>query len=242
MPTRVDRALIERLGSAAGDLLLGASCHGCGSPWWGVCPRCRADVAGRSPFVTAPQPTPAGFPLTVTSSPYDDVFRNVISAHKERQALILTRFLAERLALAGHSLLSAYAARTEIRAVTLVPVPSATAVVRQRGFDATWAMSKLAVRRLQAVHPVVAQRMLEQRRTIADQAGLTAAERAANLRQAFGLRRGSTAEQVVLVDDVVTTGASLTEATRVLETAGITVLGAITVAATARRTTPLSRA
>lgn len=178
--------------------------------------------------------------MTVTSSPYDHIFQHVITAHKERQALILTRFLAERLALSGHALLRAYALRAPARPVTFVPVPSAAAVVRQRGFDATWAMSRLAARRLRGVHQVSAQRMLEQRRAVADQAGLSAAERATNLRNAYRLRRGASASQVVLVDDVVTTGASLSEASRALEAAGMTVLGAITVAATALRSSPRS--
>jgi predicted amidophosphoribosyltransferase len=92
--------------AAAGDLLLGASCHGCGQAWWGICPTCRQELASRKPFVTTPVPCPDGFPVTVTSSPYDRILRRVINAHKERQALVLTRFLAERLALSVHVLLA----------------------------------------------------------------------------------------------------------------------------------------
>ncbi len=226
---------LERWAAAAGDLLLGASCHGCGVAWWGVCPRCRELVAPRRPYVTQPDPVPTGFPRTVTSSTYDEVLRNVIVAHKDRQALTLSRFLAERLALSVHALLSAYAGSTRARAVTLVPVPSAAAAVRRRGFDATWRMARLAARRLRVRHPVVARQLLEQRRGVLDQAGLDAGQRAANIGHGFRLRTRSDAVLVVLVDDVVTTGASLTEAARVLGRAGIAVLGAATVAATVRR-------
>ncbi len=235
---------LERWTAAAGDLLLGASCHGCGVAWWGVCPRCRALVASRRPYATQPDPTPSGFPPTVTSAAYDDVLRNLIVAHKDRQALTLSRYLAERLASSVHALLSASAGATGDRVVTLVPVPSAAAAVRRRGFDATWTMARLAARRLRVRHRVGARRLIEQRRGILDQAGLDAGQRAANLDHGFRLRarvvplRGEVARSevlVVLVDDVVTTGASLTEAARVLGQAGIAVLGAATVAATVRR-------
>jgi predicted amidophosphoribosyltransferase len=48
------------------------------------------------------------------------------------------------------------------------------------------------------------------------------------------MRRPISTSAAVLVDDLVTTGSSLTEAARVLRRAGITVLGAATVAATVR--------
>ena len=47
--------------------------------------------------------------------------------------------------------------------------------------------------------------------------------------------------RIVLVDDLVTTGASLTEAARVLSAAGVEVLGAATVAATVRLRRPRER-
>lgn len=171
----------------------------------------------------------------MTSSPYDVVLRQAISAHKDRQALALTGFLAERLALSVHRLLLTFADRVGGREVVLVPVPSAAAVVRQRGFDATWTLARRAAGRLRSAHRLSAERLLTQRRGVADQSGLSAAQRAANLHQAFRLRRRSTAELVVLVDDVVTTGSSLTEAARVLRAADIEVLGAATIAATVRR-------
>lgn len=221
--------------SAAGDLLLGASCHGCGAPGWGLCPRCRAALAGRHPYVTEPDPAPAGFPVTVTSSPYDDILRAAISAHKERSALGLTRFLAERLAISVQALLSVTTGQSRTRAVILVPVPSATAAVRRRGFDATWALARTAARRLAVVRPVTARRLLAQQGGVADQAGLSAGQRAANLQGGFRLRTAGRGELVVLVDDVVTTGASLSEAARVLRAAGVELLGAATVAATELR-------
>jgi ComF family protein len=224
--------------AAAGDLLLGASCHGCGQPWWGICPRCRGEIASRGPFLTRPVPCPDGFPVTVTSSDYDRLLRRVINAHKERQALILTRFLAERLALSVHALLTSKPDAADASRIVLVPIPSAARTVRRRGFDATASMARLAARRLRGRYPMTVRQALTQARPIADQAGLSARERQLNLAGAFRLRGSIRADAVVLVDDLVTTGSSLTEAARVLGMAGIPVLGAATVAATVRLRTP----
>ena len=175
--------------AAAGDLLLGSRCPGCTAAAWGLCPACRDQVASHRPALTRPDPCPAGFPRTVTSAPYDSVLRGAISAHKERQALGLSSFLGERLALSVHALLTREADRTQGRRIAVVPVPSAAAAVRARGYDATWALARVAARRLAGGHPVVATRALAQRRGVGDQAGRTAAERAANLRHGLVLRR-----------------------------------------------------
>jgi predicted amidophosphoribosyltransferase len=276
---------------AAGDLLVGASCHGCGAAAWTLCDGCRLELAASPARPTWPEPCPAGFPRTWTAGTYDALARGLVSAHKERSALGLTRVLGERLALAVLALLEDTGALLPAaggRPVLLVPVPSARRAVRARGFDAGLALARAAAARLPdtRVGPLLAPA-----RRVADQSGLGAAERQANLAGAFRVRRsfpwapawatgatgataavgkvvgaeglgaatgtGRTAEGrppstavraayavrrrtpwVVVVDDVVTSGASLTEAVRALRSGGVDVLGAATVAATVRRTPP----
>jgi predicted amidophosphoribosyltransferase len=117
----------------------------------------------------------------------------------------------------------------------LRPIPSAARTVRQRGFDATGAMARVAARRLRVRYPISVRSALAQARPVADQAGLGARARKQNLAGAFRLLHPlSTGSAVVLVDDLVTTGSSLTEAARVLREARIPLLGAATVAATVR--------
>lgn len=219
--------------AAAGDLLLGAACPGCGAAWWGVCPGCRAELAQRLPRWTRPDPCPAGFPPTVTSSTYDAVLRGLVNAHKEHQALGLTPVLGERLARCVDTLL--VATPRAPGPVALVPVPSAARVVRERGLDATAAMARAAARRLRSRHRVRMVPALLQVPGVHDQSGLGARDRQANLAGGLRLRGRAPDIPVVLVDDLVTTGASLTEAARVLRGAGVRVLGAATVAATVRR-------
>ncbi|MBA8795331.1 putative amidophosphoribosyltransferase [Friedmanniella endophytica] len=247
---------------SAADLLLGARCHGCGAPGLTVCGRCRDAVLARRPRPVLPEPCPDDFPLTVAAGPSDPVLRELISAHKDRQAWTLTGFLGDRLGDAVVRLL-VLTGRLERAGtptetpVVLVPVPSSAAAVRRRGRDATLALARRAARRASVATggPVGARVLLRPARRLADQSGLDRVARAANVRGAFrtagrwrlgpldlsaltgrGLDAGRYAgTPVVVVDDLVTTGASLLEAARTLERAGLPVLGAATVAATRRR-------
>lgn len=227
----------------AGDLLLGAACPGCGRAGVGLCPGCRAALAAVEPYPTIPSPCPAGFPPTVTGGPYDELLRNLISAHKERQAWLLTPALGRRLAGSVAPLLPA----GEKGPVYLVPVPSSAAAVRARGRDATAAIARAAARRLNADRSnsdrpgsrLRVVRLLRPVRRLADQSDLTAAERHANLAGAYEVRAALMPRQpgpVIVVDDLVTTGSSVTEATRALTAAGLEVAGAAVMAATVRRT------
>lgn len=216
--------------SAAGDLLLGAVCPGCREPGWGLCRRCRAALEASPPVLVG---SGTG-PVTLACCPYDRLLSHLVTAHKEHGALGLAPVLAGRLAVAVHALLLGC---RWTGPVVLVPVPSAAAAVRRRGYDATATLARVAARRLRPGHAVVVRRLLVQRRGVQDQAGLGAAERRANLDGALRVRRwhGPLPERavVVLVDDVVTTGSTLTEAARALEAAGVVLLGAATVAAAA---------
>ena len=162
-------------------------CHGCGAAWWGVCPDCRTELAARHPRWARPDPCPAGFPRTVTSSTYDPLLRGLVNAHKERQALGLTPVLGRRLAQSVHGLLRARDVAPGA-AVSLVPVPSAARAVRERGFDATAAMARAAARSLRPHYRAGVATILAQAAGVRDQSGLDARARQANLAGGFRLR------------------------------------------------------
>jgi predicted amidophosphoribosyltransferase len=172
--------------------------------------------------------------------------RQLISAHKERQAWLLTPALGRRLADAAEPLL-----RDADGPVWLVPVPSAAAAVRSRGRDATAALAASAARRLssrrsgrrpgQRLGTVRMVRALRPARRLADQSDLTETERHANLAGAYAVRPSRLPRSpapVIIVDDLVTTGSSLAEATRALSAAGLDVFGAAVLASTVRRRSP----
>lgn len=100
----------------------------------------------------------------------------------------------------------------------IVPVPSATSRIRQRGYDHAW----LIARELAAIKGVQSYRLLG-RLGQSRQVGATRTLRQKQLEAAFRVRNGArvSGAQVVLVDDVVTTGASLESAARALKAAGV---------------------
>jgi ComF family protein len=209
------------------DLVLPRVCAGCQAPGAVLCRACCLALA--APRLHRPDPCPAGLPPLVAAAAYAGPVRAALLAHKEDGRLALARPLGRALA-AAVALLGAPEA-------VLVPVPSARAAVRARGHDHARRLARAAGRSAPLLVPA---------RRVADQAGLSSAGRAENLRGALRARRPLEGLPVVVVDDVVTTGATLAEAARALRAAGADVRGAAVVAATARtrspgRVPPLSR-
>ena len=231
-------ALVSSLLDAGADLLLGAACVGCGEPGRVLCPDCRSALPS-SAAEAWPSPTPAGLARPLATGPYDGALRAMVVGHKERRLLGLTRPLGELLAT---SVRAAAGPTGGADPVLLVPVPSRPAAVRARGHDPTLAMTRRAARNLRdSGREVRVGRLLRTRAGVADQAGLDADQRHANLagsmaspaaavRRLAGLRA-----HVVVCDDVITTGATAREAQRALEAAGVAVLAVAAVAATVRR-------
>jgi predicted amidophosphoribosyltransferase len=125
-----------------------------------------------------------------------------------------------------------------------VPVPSSARSRRARGADVAALLAARTARQVRCAGAAVrVARVLRQRRRVDDQAGLGAGARARNVAGAFALRGGFSpgpcrlppGAVVVVVDDVVTTGASAAEACRVLQGAGAVVLGVAAVAWTPLR-------
>jgi predicted amidophosphoribosyltransferase len=167
---------------------------------------------------------------------YDGLVRSMVVAHKERRVLGLRRPRAALLAA------SAAAAAARSVPVVLVPVPSRPGSARARGHDPTDALTREAARLLRARgYDAGRARLLVSRGAVADQAGLDAAGRAANLAGSMfcptaRLRRvAGLPAHVVICDDVLTTGATAREAQRALEAVGLGVVGIATVAATRLR-------
>ncbi|HEY6737982.1 MAG TPA: phosphoribosyltransferase family protein, partial [Actinopolymorphaceae bacterium] len=200
---------------------------------------CRPALGGPA-FATAPEPAPPGLPPVWAVATYGGAVRRAIVAHKERGRTALTRPLGAALARAIGTALGAAPEPGE--SVTVVPVPTSRSAVRRRGYDPLALLTRAAVRTWR--HPgelrAGPRRLagLGIVRPTADQAGLDALARAANLAGAFAvperLRARVAGRPVLLVDDVVTTGATLAEASRALTAAGARVIGAAVVAATPR--------
>ena len=231
--------MLLHLGSALLDLVVPLGCAGCARPSVGraVCERCAAALVGPVHEVR-PRPVPSGLPPVAAVGAYDGVLRELILAHKEQGRLALARPLG--LALARGVAYRVAAGGAELPGVTLVPVPSQRRSTRRRGHDPLLRMAEVAAGSLRSVGVVArVDPVLRVRRRVADQAGLGAAERRANLAGALGVRPGAAARlglgPVVLVDDILTTGSTLTEAARALRSCEVHLLGAAVICATRRR-------
>jgi predicted amidophosphoribosyltransferase len=222
--------------AALADLVLPDVCPGCNARAFPpACVGCLAllDVAPRR---RAPDPLPAGLPVPWSSTAYAGAVRSLLVVHKEQGRLGLARPLGASLARAAAAAASADDGLTA--SVVLVPVPSAPAAVRQRGHDATLRVTQQAARwlRRHGVHAHVV-RALRHSRRVADQSGLGHAQRLHNVTNsmtASGLTHRLPHGPLVVVDDIVTTGATLTEAVRAVRAAGVPVVGTAVVAATQR--------
>jgi len=206
------------------DLILPANCAGCGAAGLRLCPSCggaerplvRRDVQGLR---------------VVAAAPYGDGLRAALIAYKERNRRDLTGALGELLARAADAFGPA--------PLTLIPIPSTRPIARVRGGDHVMRLAAVAAR-AQGRQVVSALRL---GRSVLDSAGLDSRERRVNLSGAMWAAPPAPAaavsiRSVVVVDDIVTTGATLHEGARALADAGWPVVGAAVIGSTARPASP----
>jgi predicted amidophosphoribosyltransferase len=182
------------------------------------------------PIPSARTITAGGVRLTATSGlGYDGVARTVLLAYKNAGATGLAPPLAAALrAAVAHALEG-----VDADPVLLVPMPPTRRSTVERGYDPV----RLLLRRAR----LPAARLLALTRRSADQARLDRDARRANAAHSMRALPSAAGRAVLLVDDVVTTGATLAEAARALTAAGARVLGAATVASTPLRSLMTSR-
>ena len=187
---------------------------GCGSPLaTGAlkrdrCGRCRR---GLSPFTT-------GFSL----GPFEGPLRDAIVAFKYAGRHRTARGLAARLA--RHERCASVLANADF----IVPVPLHKTRERRRGFNQSRLFAEALGRA--AVVPVAA--LLTRTRDTPSQTDLDARQRRVNVRGAFACAdtTRTLGRTIVLVDDVVTTGATLRECARILVAAGAKEIRVVTAA------------
>ena len=184
------------------------SCHDA-LPWQGpACPRCAlpapaGDTCGRclqstSPLACVRAVFDYAFPL-------DRLLPRLKFHHDFAAGRVLVQCMAERLGGLP-------------RPDAVVPVPLHRARLRRRGYDQALELARPLASALQLpIHTGLLQRS----KATTAQSRLDADARQRNLRGAFAVSGCTAPEHVVLVDDVMTTGATLEAAARVLRQAGV---------------------
>ena len=202
----------ERYLREFGQLWFPSSCHGCDAPGRSPCAQCR-DVFAEPPN----EPCPKGLQALLVVVAYDENFRPFWSAVKQQGNRKVLRWFGEQLTeVVQHAI-------TEVEVVTWAPTSPARR--RQRGFD----QSQLLAQQLAAAYRTRAQATLRRHRGVA-QTGRSRQQRLNGV--AFSARRRIKG-RVVLCDDVVTTGATMTAAARALLEAGAEMVIGAAVARTA---------
>ncbi len=201
-------------------LLWPTACVACGWPDRDLCSSCTAAVCEARGAHT--EYLSAGPPYYV-AGPYSGEVRATLIAFKHDGAYGCVKPLGIRLG----SVLRAACAEAGTDPPLLVTIPSRPARVRSRGYRHVDALVGVAVRRERL--PLELVRVLRVTRGRTGQVGLGAASRERNARRIAVRKRAIKfkGREVILVDDIVTTGATTRAACEVLELAGMRVIAVV---------------
>jgi len=222
-PTTSALAPVHPVRRAAGEalaLLLPVRCAGCDTDGIALCDGCRAALTPR--VVRRPV---AGFAVHAGLA-FTEQRARVVRALKEEGRTGLARPLAGALRAAALTGVAEASGTASVGEWTVVCVPTSRAAMRRRGFRVVELLARRA--------GLPATRLLTPARATGDQRGL---DRAARVRNVAGSMRARDAagRAILLLDDVVTTGATLAEARRTLLDAGAAIVAVAALAATPRR-------
>ena len=225
------------------DLLLPCPCVACAGDRGPVCRACR--VRRWQPERRDPTPRAPGLPPVWTAASFAGPMRGLVLAYKQDGCWPTLGPLSTALSDTVLAAIRSRAGPLELPyghsgadPVLLVPVPTSTSARRRRGHHHVLSLCRRAARRpeLRTAGVVVAPLLVAQR-AVADQRGLDAQARGANLAGSMACRPVPprlAGLRCLVVDDVVTTGSTALEATRVLRAAGFPVVGVVGLAATRR--------
>jgi predicted amidophosphoribosyltransferase len=207
------------------DLILPLECGGCGAPSTRWCDACaiQLSVAAGQPHVVSPRIDPQ-VPVFALGR-YAGTRRRAILAMKEQGRSDLVAPLARALAVGVHRLLTWGMVETPL---TIVPAPTRRSAARRRGGDPVARLARAAV----AGHPdVTVVPALRLKALARDSVGLGTSARERNIAGRVLLCGQRPRTEVVIVDDIVTTGATARESVRTLRAAGIPVAAVLAIAA-----------
>jgi ComF family protein len=185
----------------ARDLAVNAPCcPRCALPLETPAPLCGECIEREPPFASAWVPFRYEHPLDLLESRFK--FRGDLAAGR-----VLASLMIEREEVA-----------TPPRPDVIIPVPLHVSRLRERGYNQALELARPLAR---ALDIPLASHLLRRVRSTVAQTGLNATMRRRNLRDAFAATdEGSLPPHVALIDDVMTTGATVRECARVLRRAG----------------------
>ncbi|MBF0673505.1 MAG: ComF family protein [Salinibacterium sp.] len=232
-----DRTLLDLARMAALDalaVLLPVTCAGCGGPDRALCAECHAAldqplIRRRLGAASGEHPSTLPGLDIVAAVTYEGTARSALLAFKEQGRTDVAGALAVPFGRAIEAALDDHRGRVpSASGIVLCPVPQGAASARARGYDPV----RMLARRITGRHvPPLLCRVAP----AGTQKLLGVEDRLRNARGTLRARQSLRGLDVLLIDDVVTSGATLLEAARAVREAGGEVIGAAALAATPLR-------
>lgn len=204
--------------SSLSEIIFPSRCIGCSRLGISICSECRKQwhphIYHRA--IIAKGET---FPV-ISAIQYSPIASRVLLSAKEGRIKAADDLIVHGLSHSLKHFINKYGSGT------LIYIPSRKSVTRKRGRNFLHEITGDLAR----VVGLPTSAPLVHIRKVKDQSQLNSSQRAANLSGAFSvpISLGNTGGKVIVIDDLITTGATLTEAIRALRTAGFAVLGAVT--------------
>jgi predicted amidophosphoribosyltransferase len=196
------------------DVIFPSRCAVCDAPGPNLCGGCDGVL----------EPRPHYFqrgPVTgLAATSYSPEVSNLLVAFKDRGQFALARELGLLMEPLARELAEV------LGQCYLVPAPSRIQNFAKRGFQPSLLLARQLANRVPNAKVLNA---LVLSSDVLDQVGLSSAERISNLQGSMKLNQSVVGKTIFLVDDVVTTGATITEAWKTVSLGGAIVLGALVV-------------
>ena len=179
-------------------------------------------------FVLEPKPNyfQRGPVHGLAATRYSPEVSNLLVAFKDRGQFALARELGQLMEPLAQELLALSELSGASGSCYLAPAPSRIQNFAKRGFQPSLLLARQLVKKVPNAKVL---NCLLLSSGVLDQVGLSSAERISNLEGSMRLNQSVSGKTVFLVDDVVTTGATITEAWKTLSLGGAIVLGALVI-------------
>lgn len=225
------------------DLIFPRECLGCGKANTYICHQCLAKIELNKKFYCALckresqlgricpacQPKTALKAIWLATDYNDEILQELIHNFKYKYIEDLSSVLASKMIeyLQANRILENF--NINAKDTVFVPVPLHKKRILQRGFN----QSSLLARQIGDFYHAVTRDLLSRKKNTLSQVNLNKNERQENLKEAFILNNFEKLEhnkKIILIDDVVTTGSTLTECAKILQSAGFNEIYALVIA------------